>query len=268
MLGVVPAVGGNQDRDSQLADFTGMSHLADAYRNIRTNASLLSRRSGNEKVWVISSAMPSEGKSAATANLAGALAATGMHVLAISADLHSPGLHRYFGALGEHRSGLIDVLAGRVRVDQAATRIAVVSGKRGNGGRVDILANNQVFPDPAILFESAPMAEMLASARDRYDAIVIDAPPLLYTAEASLLARLADSLILVARLELLTRNQAERARRVLETMQLAPMGVIAVGQKAAEAGYGAGYEYRQLRKEDPPGARSPAAAAAAATRRA
>ncbi len=267
LLGVVPAVGGSQDPDAQLADFAGMSHLADAYRNIRTNVSLLSRNGGNQKVWVISSAMPSEGKSAATANLAGALAATGMRVLAISADLHSPGLHRYFGALGRRRFGLVEVLAGNVRADEAAIRVPGLSGKRGNGGRVDVIANDRVFPDPAILFESPPMADLLASTRESYDAIVIDAPPLLYTAEASLLARLADSLILVARLELLTRNQADRARRVLETMHLAPMGVIATGKKA-EGGYGAGYEYRQQPREDAPGTRPPAAAAAAATRRA
>jgi Mrp family chromosome partitioning ATPase len=105
------------------------------------------------------------------------------------------------------------------------------------------------------------MADLLILARERYDAIVIDAPPLLYTAEASLLAQLADGLILVARLELLTRHQAERARKVLETMHLAPLGVIATGQKAPESGYGAGYEYRQLPREDSSGARSPAAAA-------
>lgn len=263
LLGVVPAVAG-QGREAALADFGGMSNLADAYRNIRTNLSLLTRAGDGPRVWAISSAMPAEGKSATTANLAGALASTGLRVLAISADLHSPGLHEYFGIVDRSAPGLVEVLRGDETPEQAVNGFPVLGGRLGNGGRIDVIANARVFSDPAILFQSAAMGDLLASARKRYDAIVIDAPPLLYTAEASLLARLADGLILVARLELLTRHQAERAKRVLETMQLAPVGVIATGMTTTDAGYGAGYEYRQRPKEEA----SPRAEARATVRRA
>ena len=249
LLGVVPAIPG-QGREVALADFGSMSNLADSYRNIRTNLSLLTRTGDGPSVWAISSAMPAEGKSAASANLAGALASTGLRVLAISADLHSPGLHLYFGVTDRSASGLVEVLRGDATLEQAANGFPVVGGRLGNDGRIDVIANWRVFSDPALLFQSAAMADLLASARKQYDAIVIDAPPLLYAAEASLLARLADGLILVARLELLTRHQAERAKRVLETMQLGPVGVIATGMTTTEAGYGAGYEYRQRPKED------------------
>ncbi len=250
LLGVVPAIPGGAGRDALVADFASMSEHADAYRNIRTNLSLLSRRRTSTSVWAISSAVPAEGKSAATANLAGALASTGMRVLALSADLHSPSLHEYYGVVDRARPGLVEVLAGDVRAEEAAITVDAIGGKPGNPGQVDVIASGRVFSDPAILFESAAMDELLASTRDLYDAIVIDAPPLLYTAEAALLARLADGLILIAGLDLLTRHQAERTRRVLETMNLAPVGVIATGLKAMESEYGARYGYRQRPRED------------------
>lgn len=256
LLGVIPDVGGGRGHGSHLADFSSMSNLADAYRNIRTNVSLLSRHTGNQRVWVISSALPGEGKSAATANLAGALAATGLRVLAISADLHSPGLLNYYQASRGDELGLVDVLERNVRLEEAAVRVSVAGRSTGRIGVVDVVANDTVFPDPAVLFQSAEMADMLASARHRYDAIVIDAPPLLYTAEASLLARLADGLILVAGLKILSRQQAERANRMLGTMKLSPLGVIVTGLKVAEDDYG----YRAAPKEPPTSPAEPVAA--------
>lgn len=239
VLGLVPAVPGNGRRNSNLVDFTKISALADAYRNIRTNLGLLSIDLADRKVWAISSAMPGEGKSAATANLANAFASGGMRVLAISADLHAPGLHEYYGLKGLTRPGLIEVLAGEVKIADAARPVSS-SGTAALRGRVDLLANERVFSDPAILLQSSAMVDLLTTARRSYDAVVIDAPPLLHTAEASLLGRLTDGLILVARLNHITEHEAQRATRILETMQVQPVGVIVSGVSGDANAYGYG----------------------------
>ena len=100
LLGIVPHVPGS-DLKSKVIDADPHSVLADAYRTIRTNLMLVTLKNESESprgdVWVISSAVSGEGKSAAVANLARALAASGLDVLAISGDLHKPVLHRYFG---------------------------------------------------------------------------------------------------------------------------------------------------------------------------
>ncbi|HUQ23257.1 MAG TPA: P-loop NTPase [Gaiellaceae bacterium] len=239
LLGMVPAVSGNGRRNTNLVDFTRISALADAYRNIRTNLGLLSLDLADRKVWAISSAMPGEGKSAATANLANAFASAGLRVLALSADLHRPALHEYYGLNGKVRAGLIEVLAGEVKVADAA-RPVDAPGVTTRKGRVDLLANDRIFTDPAVLLQSSAMVDLLASARLAYDAIVIDCPPLLHTAEASLLDRLTDGLILVARLDHITHHEALRATRILETMQIKPVGVIVAGVKGDANAYGYG----------------------------
>ena len=239
LLGMVPAISGNGRRNTNLVDFTRISALADAYRNIRTNLGLVSLDLAERKVWAISSAMPGEGKSAATANLANAFASAGLRVLALSADLHRPALHEYYGLNGTGRAGLIEVLAGEVQVIDAARPIEA-PGVSTRKGRVDLLANDRIFTDPAVLLQSTAMVELLTSARLVYDAIVIDCPPLLHTAEASLLDRLTDGLILVARLDHITQHEALRATRILETMQIKPVGVIVTGVKGDSNAYGYG----------------------------
>ena len=248
-LGVVPLHESGRDRRTGLVDFSEISGLADSYRNIRTNLTLVSLNDETQKVWAISSAMPGEGKSAAAANLAGAFASSGLRVLAISADLHAPTLHEYFNQNHHARPGLIEVLARQVRADEAAIDASLSGGPTSaRGGSLHIIGNERVFSDPATLFQSPMMESLLDWARQQFDVVVLDAPPLLYTAEASLLGRLADGLILVARINHLTRNEAVRASRLLETVQIRPTGVIVSGAKDTDLGYG--YGHRSSAEDD------------------
>lgn len=253
LLGVVPHVGKASSRRRVLVDFSEMSVLADAYRSVRTNLVLVSSTTvvnGRRAplALVISSATPGEGKSSATANLAGAFAGNGMSVLAISADLHSPTLHEFFDPARNGQPGLVEVLAGEARAEEAIRRVRTQPRSRESRGSVDLLGNETTFSDPATLYESPAMMELLASVRRKYDVILIDAPPLLVTAEGSLLARVADGLILVGRINQLTRHQAQRTVRLLETMQLRPSGVVVTGLDALENHYG----YRRQTEESRP----------------
>jgi Mrp family chromosome partitioning ATPase/capsular polysaccharide biosynthesis protein len=303
-LGVVPFTGGRKrtTRAVQVADFsTGSGPLADAYRTIRTNLTLMQMRDGGPSVIVVTSATAGEGKSAVTANLAQALSVTGRHVLAVSADLHNPGLHEYFpsgykmndlpsytdedplhgktlddptlnayfatgygsedtagetrleprrrrrsSGLGEKWTGptrprgLVPVLAGEVGLDKAVYDIPLTAQERERGGSLHLLADERTFFDPAALLSSDSMRQLLKEASQSYDAIILDTPPLLANADATLLAQSADTLVLVARLDHLTRNQARRAYRILTSMRLEPSGIIVTGE-VEDGVYGYGY---------------------------
>lgn len=244
-LGLVPLNESGRERKAGLADFSQMSGLADSYRNIRTNLSLFTPTDGSHKLWAISSAMPGEGKSAAAANLAAAFASSGQRALAISADLHAPALHEYVNQNLPARPGLIEVLARQVSPSDAAIDAALNGLAAARGGSLHVIGNARLFSDPASLFQTSAMASLLAWARQQYDVVVIDAPPLLYTAEASLLGRLADGLILIARVNHLTRHEARRASRLLGTVKLKPSGVIVTGVRDGAGGYGYGYRARK-----------------------
>jgi Mrp family chromosome partitioning ATPase/capsular polysaccharide biosynthesis protein len=318
-LGVVPFARGRRktSRSVQVADFSGRGPLADAYRTIRTNLTLMQMHDDGPSVIVISSATAEEGKSAVTANLARALSVTGRRVLAVSADLHNPALHEYFpssydrsdlaytdddplrgrtlddptlneyfeagygwkdkggdgkpesrkprkaGSLegrwaGRSRArGLVPVLAGDIGLDQAVQVIPLSAEEGERGGSLHLLADELVFFDPAALLSSDSMRLFLKQASEEYDAIVLDTPPLLANADATVLAQSADIVVLVARIDHLTRNQARRAFRVLASMRLSPSGIIVTGE-VEEKVYGYGYgseqpvEYDRGVAGDPP----------------
>jgi Mrp family chromosome partitioning ATPase/capsular polysaccharide biosynthesis protein len=318
-LGVVPFARGRRktSRSVQVADFSGRGPLADAYRTIRTNLTLMQMHDDGPSVIVISSATAEEGKSAVTANLARALSVTGRRVLAVSADLHNPALHEYFpssydrsdlaytdddplrgrtvddptlneyfeagygwkdtGSDGKRESrkprkagslegrwagrsrarGLVPVLAGDIGLDQAVQVIPLSAEEGERGGSLHLLADELVFFDPAALLSSDSMSLFLKQASEEYDAIVLDTPPLLANADATVLAQSADIVVLVARIDHLTRNQARRAFRVLASMRLSPSGIIITGE-IEEKVYGYGYgseqpvEYDRGVAGDPP----------------
>lgn len=262
MLGMVPFTKRRTARAELLADFSGSGLLADAYRTIRTNLSLFRLGDSDNTVIVVTSAVAGEGKSAVAANLAHALSVTGKHVLAVSADLHNPTLHEYFGVseaepppvlqridgtstrLSPPRGsgGLVQVLAGDVSLNDAVRAIPLSARERASGGSLALLANSSTFFDPAVLFSSGPMRRFLQHAKQKYNVIVLDTPPLLVNADAALLAQGADVVVLVARLNHLTKNQARRAVRVMQASRIQATGLIVTGD-VDEPAYGYGYRY-------------------------
>ncbi len=283
-LGTVPFIKGRRGRTKMLADFSGSGALADAYRTIRTNLTLVGLNGKGTPTVIVTSAVPEEGKSAVTANLAHALSVMGKSVLAVSADLHNPTLHEYFelpkNENGSHSSsnglarvqpvggfrssrsngsaGLVEVLAGEVPLSEAVRMMPLMPRERASGGSLALLANASTFFDPAALFGSEPMNAFLKQARQQYDVVILDTPPLLANADASLLARTSDIVVLVARLEHLTKNQARRAVRVMSATHLTPTGIIVTGE-TDDSDYGYGSPYASIESERPtadPGART------------
>jgi capsular exopolysaccharide synthesis family protein len=242
LIGVVPHVGAaaRGNRRAAIGNYGGSSTLAEAYRTIRTNLALFRINETSLKTIVISSAMPGEGKSAVTANLAAALASSGHNVLAISADLRSPSLHKYFA----HRDseGLLEVLSGETTLENAAKTIDLEGNMLAKtGGRLSLLASDRGFFDPLVLFQSVAMTNLLKEARARFDTVLFDAPPILSSADAFVLAQKTDALLLVARLDRITRNQARRAVHALRTAEITPLGLILTGVRTRDEAYG--YEY-------------------------
>jgi capsular exopolysaccharide synthesis family protein len=244
MLGVVPFVraASRGRRPAALANFDSTSALADSFRNIRTNLQLVTLDEPDRaRVIVVSSAVPGEGKSAVAANLAAALASSGQNVLAVSADLRSPTLHEYFGR--RHDDGLIQVLAGERRLADAARFVSMNGASPTSLTTLALLGSAERVFDPAVLFQSKAMQNLLDEARSQYAFIIIDAPPLLAAADATVLAQRGDTLLLVARLGGVTRQDASRTLRVLSLAEISASGVVAIGHPDPDDGYGYGYGY-------------------------
>jgi Mrp family chromosome partitioning ATPase/capsular polysaccharide biosynthesis protein len=269
-LGVVPysELAAHGSRGAALGDYSGRSPIAEAYRTIRTNLSLFRLDEGDPHVIVVSSAVPDEGKSTATANLAIALAASGRRVLAISADAHTPTLQDYFAQEQQNGSGssskeqraaeaggpssarssrasglfgMVDVLAGVVPLEKATWSAQLNGAVARPGGSLDVLTGGRQFSDPAVLYQSGAMKRLLEQATTLFDVVLVDTPPILAGGESAALAQHGDALLIVASVDRLTRNGARRAARVLQSARIAPVGLIVTGRHLDQGGYLYGY---------------------------
>ena len=141
---------------------------------------------------LVTSALPAEGKSFVSANLAVSIAMNvNKHVLLIDCDLRKPDLHRVFG-FGDV-PGLSDYLAERRSLDSLLLKTAVE--------KLTLLPGGPIPPNPSELASSERMSAMLEEVKYRYQdrLIVIDSPPPALAAETSFLARQVDGILLVVK---------------------------------------------------------------------
>lgn len=187
-LGLVPTAHWKQADDASywLGNVDPSSGFAEAYRNIRS--ALLLNPSGKPfRTLAVISAVPKEGKTTTSANLATSFAQTGHKVLLVDADLHRGGAHRFFGL--QAGRGLTEILTGRATMDQVVQRTAVEG--------LDVIGTGAFPENPAELVLRREMKEFMSLAAERYDLVVLDAPPTLAVSESAVLASLVDGVLLV-----------------------------------------------------------------------
>jgi len=163
-------------------------------------------RSG--RVLAITSACPAEGKTVVAANLAILLAETNRRVLLVDGDLRRPRLHGVFGV--PNRAGFADLLRGNG--SSPAASLAVSTEVPG----LYVLPSGPDSAQATSLLQSDRAAEVLRHLRERFDAVVIDTPPL-SVADPRILSQLADGVVLVIRADRTLPDVALAAsRRLLE----------------------------------------------------
>jgi capsular exopolysaccharide synthesis family protein len=215
LLGVIPEtnprstplIGGNGHRREPFAE---------GYRVLRTSLQG-PPEIGRGQVLLVTSTLSGEGKSLTSANLALALASSEERVLLIDADLRRPILH---GLLQAKRvPGLVEVLAGVATPRQAIQRVS--------GARLDLLpCGTQVARNPADLLSTGALRELIARLRSTYDRIVLDTPPAGSIADALVLSRLVDGVLVVARSGKVTRSELFRVLERLANARAPLMGVV------------------------------------------
>jgi receptor protein-tyrosine kinase len=208
---------------------------AESYRQLRTNLQYLSVDQP-PSVIMISSALPSEGKTTTVVNLGLALADSGRRVTIVEADLRKPNAVRYLGLV--EGAGVTDILAGKSDIDDVL--------QAHGDGMLSVIAAGRTPPNPGELLGSSHMAELLEKLRATNDFVLIDSPPLLPVADSSGLAVHTDGVLLSVRYGSTRRDQLQQAAATLDRVGVRTLGVILnVVPPNAElaAAYGAGYGY-------------------------
>jgi capsular exopolysaccharide synthesis family protein len=186
------------------------------------------------KSLVISSSIPSEGKSTIAINLAVSLADTGARVILADADLRRPSIAEYLGIEG--RVGLTTVLIGRAEVEDVVQPLGTTS--------LDLLPAGQIPPNPSELLGSTAMADLLERLTASYDMVLLDSPPLLPVTDAVVLSNLAGGALVVVGADRIHRPQLQQSLESLETAGAHVFGIVMnkiSSREAAAYGYGSGY---------------------------
>ncbi|MGH9404448.1 MAG: GumC family protein [Terriglobia bacterium] len=192
------------------------SHLAESYRTLRT-AILFSTPAHPPQVILVTSAQPNEGKTCTSVNLSGALAQRGKRVLLIDSDLRNPGVARALGLPSD--AGLSGILTGAHSLDRALQRVEQTPG-------LWVLPAGPHAPNPAELISSPGMEELLKEARERFDHVVLDSPPVLGVTDATILSLFADGTVLVAESAVTARRTLMRAQRMLSLAGSKILGLV------------------------------------------
>jgi capsular exopolysaccharide synthesis family protein len=196
---------------------------AENYRSLRTALSVVCE-GRDAKIVQVSSPEPGDGKTTTVANLAVAVAQSGKRVLLIDADLRRPSCHRLFRMPLE--IGLSDVLRGEIEALNAVRATAV--------DNLSLLTAGQLPENPAELLSSPRLGLLMQEARDEYDVIFVDAPPLLAVSDPCVIARQTDGVLLVVRLGKNSVQSAAQVRDVIRTNGLEILGMVANGAASAD----------------------------------
>lgn len=187
---------------------------SEAFRTLRTNLQFVDI-ANRPKSLVITSSLPGEGKSTTAANLALTLGANGAKVCVIEGDLRRPQLLNYMGLEGG--VGLTSVLIGDADLDDVLQPFA-----QG----VTVLGAGPIPPNPSELLGSSSMKALLDELTQRFDTVLVDAPPLLPVTDAAVVSRLTDGAILVVGAGVIRRENVTRALESLETVDARLLGVV------------------------------------------
>lgn len=192
------------------------SQFAESFRSLRTSL-LLSTTGHPPKFILFTSATPSEGKTTTASNLACILAQRETRVLLIDADLRRPNVHHRFGLNG--KVGLTTVLTGATRLEDTVQQVPEVPN-------LDILPSGPVPPFPTEMLSSEAMTALLAHCGEIYTHVVIDSPPILSVTDGVILAREADTVVLVVRHGKSSKHVVRRARDLLVRAGAGVTGIV------------------------------------------
>ncbi|MBL0968898.1 MAG: polysaccharide biosynthesis tyrosine autokinase [Brevundimonas sp.] len=229
VLGVTPLLDKGQTTASALADIR--SAFSEAYYSLRTSLQF-STPDGTPSSLLVSSARPAEGKSTTAYAIALNLAKVGRRVLLVDGDLRNPSMHRIVGAGSER--GMSNLLSGSAALDSLAQPTAQEN--------LSFIPCGPLPPNPAELWGGDRVRQFLAEAREKYDHVVIDGPPVLGFADSPLLAATVGGVVFVTESRGTRRAQARGALRRLRVGRAHLLGIVLTKFNAKSTNYG-GYDY-------------------------
>jgi tyrosine-protein kinase Etk/Wzc len=209
-----------------IVDKQPKSQVAESFRTIRSNISFYGDGKGARKI-IISSFLPSEGKTFCSSNLATILARSDKKVLLIDFDLHKPKIHKTFQI--ENQVGVSTFLSGKTGMEES-----IVKGVTEN---MDIMVSGPIPPNPSELIMKKNVNDLMTWAEERYDYVLIDTPPFGLLNDAISLISHSDLFIVVMNTKFANKRGIQAVERMLEKYNAASIGIILNGIRESKLKY-------------------------------
>ena len=181
--------------------------VAESFRAALTSILFTGQNGAHPRLLVITSPSPGEGKTTVVSNLAICLAEINRKVLLIDGDMRKPRVHKVFGV--PNQWGLSDLLRGTGSLDQGVP-LEEFAVKTQVPGLYVLPSGSPAHSIPNLL-HSPRTSELLRRARQEFDSVLIDTPPMMQISDARVLGQMADAVILVLRAGQTTRGTAKAA---------------------------------------------------------
>lgn len=207
------------------------SPRAESFRQLRTNLQF-TNVTGHGKTVLVTSSLPGEGKSTTATNLAIAMAEAGQSVCLIDGDLRRPMVNEYLGL--DRSAGLTTALIGNADINDLL--------QPWGDDNLFVLTSGQIPPNPSELLGSQEMKNLLERLEAVFDAVVIDAPPLLPVTDAAVLAQSVGGVVLVVSVQRATQQEVQKSMAALTMVKANLLGIVLnrLPLKGPDA-YGYGY---------------------------
>lgn len=247
-LGNLPTLAGiahiNSDDDSKLITISDpRSPTSEAYRVLRT-AIQFSVVDKTNSILLMTSGVPSEGKSTTAGNLAVVLAQAGNNVLVIDGDLRRPSQHNVFKL--PNKRGVTSLLL-KLNVDDSDIEIRNLVEDTIQPTQVDglqIMTCGPVPPNPSEMLGSAKMRRLLDVLDKQFDFVIVDSPPVLSVTDAAVLGALAGITLIVVRANKSRKDEFKQVIERLVDVNSHLAGVVLNSLKSGSEGHNFYYYYK------------------------
>jgi succinoglycan biosynthesis transport protein ExoP len=199
---------------------------------LRVSLSMLGKAEAR-KVFLFTSAVPSEGKTFSSLNYSASLAQQGLRTLLIDADLRKPAVQDYFGSNGD-LGGVTDYLTGQKKFGEIVQTSKLE--------RLSYITAGTTAPNPAELLAQGGFSGLLDEAVKHFDRVVVDSAPIHAVSDTLLLVANVQTVCIVARAAKTPRKSIQRAIYLVQKAG-GPVAGIVLNRLPRRGGAGYGYYY-------------------------